>query len=112
MWNSKFIPVKGRRFCITGLGPLHVYLDEVDEREAEHSHHLVQCLDVDPLKTVRQHPVMCELAERVVAGVRALCQDGGASEFAARVRIDTPRESDYFRHGGILLYVLRALLDR
>ena len=31
-------------------------------------------------------------------------------EFDTRVRIDTPREADYFRHGGILQYVLRALL--
>ncbi len=31
-------------------------------------------------------------------------------EFDARVRIDTPREAEYFRHGGILQYVLRALL--
>jgi aconitate hydratase len=30
--------------------------------------------------------------------------------FSATVRIDTPREADYFRHGGILQYVLRALL--
>jgi len=30
--------------------------------------------------------------------------------FRARVRIDTPREADYFRHGGILEYVLRGLL--
>ncbi|MEA2170839.1 MAG: aconitate hydratase, partial [Solirubrobacteraceae bacterium] len=33
-------------------------------------------------------------------------------EFSARVRIDTPKEADYFRHGGILQYVLRSLLDR
>jgi aconitate hydratase len=33
-----------------------------------------------------------------------------AVEFEARVRIDTPREADYFRHGGILQYVLRRLL--
>jgi aconitate hydratase len=31
-------------------------------------------------------------------------------EFDARVRIDTPREAEYFRHGGILQYVLRGLL--
>jgi aconitate hydratase len=31
-------------------------------------------------------------------------------EFDTRVRIDTPREAEYFRHGGILQYVLRALL--
>ncbi|HSK98346.1 MAG TPA: aconitate hydratase [Euzebyales bacterium] len=30
-------------------------------------------------------------------------------EFRARVRIDTPREADYYRHGGILQYVLRRL---
>jgi aconitate hydratase A / 2-methylisocitrate dehydratase len=30
--------------------------------------------------------------------------------FRARVRIDTPREAEYFRHGGILQYVLRQLL--
>jgi aconitate hydratase len=29
--------------------------------------------------------------------------------FRARVRIDTPKEADYFRHGGILPYVLRQL---
>jgi aconitate hydratase len=32
-------------------------------------------------------------------------------EFRARVRLDTPRERDYFRHGGILLFVLRRLLS-
>jgi aconitate hydratase len=30
-------------------------------------------------------------------------------EFNAHVRIDTPREAEYFRHGGILQYVLRRL---
>jgi aconitate hydratase len=32
-------------------------------------------------------------------------------EFAARVRLDTPREREYVRHGGILPYVLRRLLS-
>jgi aconitate hydratase len=32
-------------------------------------------------------------------------------EFRARVRLDTPREREYFQHGGILPYVLRRLLD-
>jgi aconitate hydratase len=31
-------------------------------------------------------------------------------EFRATVRLDTPREREYLRHGGILLYVLRRLL--
>jgi aconitate hydratase len=30
--------------------------------------------------------------------------------FQTRVRIDTPMEVEYYRHGGILQYVLRALL--
>jgi aconitate hydratase len=29
--------------------------------------------------------------------------------FSARVRIDTPNEAEYYRHGGILQYVLRQL---
>jgi len=36
----------------------------------------------------------------------------GDREFMARVRIDTPKEAQYFRHGGILQYVLRQLRDR
>ncbi|MCC5794823.1 MAG: aconitate hydratase AcnA [Chromatiales bacterium] len=35
--------------------------------------------------------------------------DGKVSRFSARVRIDTPKEREYFRHGGILNYVLRQL---
>jgi aconitate hydratase len=35
--------------------------------------------------------------------------DGGTVEFDAVVRIDTPKEADYFRHGGILRYVLRQI---
>ena len=31
-------------------------------------------------------------------------------QFDAVVRIDTPGEADYYRHGGILQYVLRSLL--
>jgi aconitate hydratase len=44
------------------------------------------------------------------ARVRAERPHASAIEFDARVRIDTPREAEYFRHGGILQYVLRALL--
>ncbi|WP_108832907.1 aconitate hydratase AcnA [Actinomyces sp. Marseille-P3109] len=45
---------------------------------------------------------------RTVA-VRAQRADGSAISFDAVVRIDTPGEADYFRHGGILQYVLRSL---
>ena len=33
------------------------------------------------------------------------------TEFTARVRLDTPREREYYRHGGILPFVLRRLLS-
>jgi aconitate hydratase len=36
--------------------------------------------------------------------------DAGTVTFDAVVRIDTPGEADYFRHGGIMQYVLRSLL--
>ncbi|MEV0403979.1 aconitate hydratase AcnA [Actinoallomurus sp. NPDC050550] len=36
----------------------------------------------------------------------------GDKEFQAIVRIDTPGEADYYRHGGIMQYVLRSLLKK
>jgi aconitate hydratase len=45
--------------------------------------------------------------------VTATGGESGSSpvEFEVRVRIDTPKEQRYYRHGGILQYVLRGLLD-
>ena len=41
--------------------------------------------------------------------VTATAPDGGSTTFEAQVRIDTPKERDYYEHGGILHYVLRQL---
>ncbi len=41
--------------------------------------------------------------------VTATKDDGDKIEFEAKVRIDTPKERDYYEHGGILHYVLRQL---
>ncbi len=57
------------------------------------------------------------LADRCQAGeatggqltVRATKPDGQTSEFPVDLRIDTPEEAHYYRHGGILRYVLRRL---
>jgi aconitate hydratase len=46
-------------------------------------------------------------AEQVT--VTATQTDGGSIEFQVQVRIDTPKERDYYRNGGILHYVLRQL---
>jgi aconitate hydratase len=35
----------------------------------------------------------------------------GNISFEAKLRIDTPGEADYYRHGGIMQYVLRSLLN-
>jgi aconitate hydratase A / 2-methylisocitrate dehydratase len=40
---------------------------------------------------------------------REVTVKAGGKEFTVRVRIDTPKEAEYFRHGGILRYVLRSL---
>ena len=44
--------------------------------------------------------------------VRARGPEGRTVEFQAVVRIDTPGEADYYRHGGIMQYVLRSLLNK
>ena len=43
--------------------------------------------------------------------VKATGDDGKVTEFTVICRIDTPAELDYYRHGGILEYVLRQLLQ-
>jgi len=41
--------------------------------------------------------------------VRARRADGQDISFQAQVRIDTPQEALYYKHGGILQYVVRQL---
>ena len=48
------------------------------------------------------------LQDTIPATVRVTAGD---VKFDARLRIDTPGEAEYYRHGGILRYVLRQLLD-
>jgi aconitate hydratase len=52
------------------------------------------------------------LADPMNAGdlPREVTVKAGDTEFQARVRIDTPKEAEYLRHGGILQYVLRSLM--
>jgi aconitate hydratase len=42
--------------------------------------------------------------------VNATAADGSVRTFTVRSRIDTAHELEYFRHGGILPYVLRQCL--
>jgi aconitate hydratase len=50
------------------------------------------------------------LSARMKARVAAHREDGSVLTFSAIARLDTPVEVDYYRNGGILQTVLRALL--
>ncbi len=52
---------------------------------------------------------VADAASKTVKVVATPENGGKPITFDARVRIDTPKERDYYRHGGILQYVLRQL---
>jgi len=52
------------------------------------------------------------LRPRATLTVRAQPSGGAPKEFRVLARIDTPEEMQYYRHGGILPYVLRQLVSR
>jgi aconitate hydratase len=47
---------------------------------------------------------------RSTVKVRIVHSDGRLQEISTRCRIDTINELDYYKHGGILHYVLRNLV--
>ncbi|HUN62607.1 MAG TPA: aconitate hydratase AcnA [Candidatus Sulfotelmatobacter sp.] len=51
------------------------------------------------------------LTPRKEATVHAKSADGKVKTFQARIRVDTPEEVSYYKHGGILQYVLRQMLE-
>ena len=65
-----------------------------------------ETFDVLGIEEINTGPVPREVT------VAAHGDDGARREFRAVVRIDTPGEAEYFRHGGIMQYVLRTLLAR
>jgi aconitate hydratase len=60
-----------------------------------------EVFDVTGIEAINSGPVPREVTVRA-----------DDKEFTAVVRIDTPGEAEYFRHGGIMQYVLRSLLGR
>ncbi len=53
--------------------------------------------------------IAAQLKPRMTVKVTATAGDGSVKAFDALVRIDTPDEAEYYRHGGILQYVLRQV---
>ncbi len=53
-----------------------------------------------------------DMKPRTRVTVQATAADGSEKQFHVLSRIDTPEEVTYYRHGGILQYVLRDLAGR
>jgi aconitate hydratase len=82
------------RSNLIGMGVLPLQFQSSDDREALSGE---EEFDIQGLETG---------AKEVTVVARG---GNGDREFKARVRIDTPKEWDYYNHGGILQYVLRQL---
>ena len=68
-----------------------------------------QSLRLDGTETIDVIPAP-DLKPQSVARVVIHAGAGSSREISCRLRIDTPIEVDYYRHGGILPFVLRQLL--
>ncbi len=69
-----------------------------------------QSLGLTGFETFAIDGLTADLTPRARLTVRALGRDQREIRFTAVTRIDTPEELAYYRHGGILPYVLRQLV--
>jgi aconitate hydratase len=73
-----------------------------------------ESMGLDGSETIAVHGLEALYASGKIAGqaleVSAAHPSGRKQSFRASLRIDTPQEADYYRHGGILQYVLRRIL--
>ena len=70
-----------------------------------------QSLGLTGRETYSIDGIECGVEPGQAVAVRAVADGGGEVSFTARCRVDTPVEAEYYRHGGILQYVLRELLE-
>jgi aconitate hydratase len=73
-------------------------------------HQSAESLELTGEEIYRVSGVAAALAGNKDVTVTATSAAGTAITFTARARIDTPKEVEYYRHGGILEYVIRMLL--
>jgi aconitate hydratase len=71
-----------------------------------------EVFDVAGIEAISSGPVPREVTVLARADGDPGDPGEGGREFRAVVRIDTPGEAEYFRHGGIMQFVLRTLLAR
>jgi aconitate hydratase len=88
------------RSNLVGMGVLPLEFVDGDTR---------QSLGLTGKETFRVEGVSSAIQSGALAEVVAANSAGAEKRFAAKVRIDTPQEVEYFRNGGILPYVLRQL---
>ena len=68
-----------------------------------------QSLGLTGFETVSIEGLSDSMTPRAALTVKAVGANGTVKNFQVRSRIDTPEELNYYRHGGILPYVLRNL---
>ncbi|HEX9049202.1 MAG TPA: aconitate hydratase [Anaeromyxobacter sp.] len=114
-WAAKGPALLGVRFVVArsyerihrsnlvGMGVLPVQLPEGAS---------AQTLGIDGSETFDLLGVGGAIAPRQQARLAIHRRDGRVDDVPVTVRIDTPIEAEYYRHGGILTYVLRQILAR
>jgi aconitate hydratase len=89
------------RSNLVGMGVLPLEFTNGDTR---------QSLAITGFETFDISDVDSSLAPRAMLTVTATAKNGAKKNFKVLTRIDTPEELNYYRHGGILPYVLRQLV--
>jgi aconitate hydratase len=89
------------RSNLVGMGVLPLEFTNGDTR---------QSLGLTGFETFEIAGLDAGLKPKATLTVRAAARDGATKEFKVVARIDTPEEMNYYRHGGILPYVLRQLV--
>ena len=89
------------RSNLIGMGVLPLQFQDGENRET---------LGLAGFETFDITGIAGGLTPRQTVTVRVKAADGTEKTFTAIVRVDTPVEVEYYRHGGILQYVLRGLL--
>jgi len=90
------------RSNLVGMGILPLQFDEGTNAQA---------LGLDGTETYDVIGLGEDLKPRQDLILRINRKDGTSQEIGVKVRIDTPIEVDYYRHGGILPFILRQLIS-
>jgi aconitate hydratase len=90
------------RSNLVGMGVVPLEFLEGEDRDA---------LELTGFETYDLEGLDESMKPRAILTVRARRTDGSVRTFQVRSRVDTPEELNYYRHGGILPYVVRQLLQ-